>query len=188
MSRRERWRPPDPASTGPRPAPPVAPRCLPRGCERERLEPLGQGIGAGAERLRLRLELRVEGRDGRVHRGDRLLRSPDVLRFLQHAARAPRGGGGAPDGGHVDRLASQEGPQDGGPDRDRGLYSLLLDLLALARDRLLGAPPPLLERGDLGRVLLTKRLAGLVALLPRRLLKAHPKVPLGFARLRHGLE
>src|SRR5690242_9837961 len=161
---------------------------LARGLERERLERLGQRIGARAGRVGLGLELGVERRDGLVDRGHRLLRAPHVLGLLEHAPGAAGGGGGPPDGGDGDRLAAEEGAQDGGADRDRGLDALLLGLLALALHRLLGAPTALLERGDLGGVLLAQGLARAVALLSGRLLQAHAEVALRFARLRDRLQ
>src|SRR5216683_2604300 len=95
---------------------------------------------------------------------------------------------GPPDGGDGDRLAAEEGAQDGGADRDRGLDALLLGLLALARHRLLGAPAALLEGGHLGRVLLAEGLAPAVAVLAGRLLEADPEVTLRLTRLRDDLE
>src|SRR5216683_957377 len=161
---------------------------LARGLEREGLERLGQRVGARAEGVGLGLELGVERGDRLVHRGHRLLGPAHVLGLLEHAPGAAGGGGGPPDGGDGDGLAAEEGAQDGGADRDRGLDALLLGLLALALHRLLGAPAALLEGGLLGRVLLAEGLAPAVAVLAGRLLEADPEVTLRLTRLRDDLE
>src|SRR5229473_3947084 len=137
---------------------------LARGLEREGLERLGQRVGARAEGVGLGLELGVERGDRLVHRGHRLLGSAHVLGLLEHAPGAAGGGGGPADGGGGDRLAPEEGAQDRGADRDRGLNALRLGLLALARYCLFRAAPPLLQRGHLGRVFLAERLARAIAI------------------------
>ena len=77
-----------------------------------------------------------------------------------------------------------------GADGDGRLDARLGHLLALPLDRLLGAAQPLLEAGELRRVLLAKLLLQPVALLAGRLGEADPEVALGFLgpreRLRPG--
>src|SRR4029453_2925126 len=92
----------------------------------------------------------------------RPLGATDVLRLLQHTGGTASGGRGAPDRAGGDRLAAEEGAQDAGAPRERGLNALLGGLLALAGDRLLGATTSLLQGGLLRRIFLAKHLGGLV--------------------------
>src|SRR5439155_27115515 len=99
-----------------------------------------------------------------------LLRTLDVLALLHRPRRAPCGGGAAVDRGVADLLAPEDGGEDRGAGRYRGLQARAPQLSLFALDDLRRAARLLLCTMDLRRVFLAQCLDGGAAFLARVLI------------------
>jgi len=117
------------------------------GLDHDRLQALGRGVARGIKGRGLGAQLLVELTPLLLDRRDRFLRALDVLGLFHRAPDASCRGRRTADGAGVDRLPSEQRPDQCRTDGDGRLQLLTGGLFALTFDHLAGAAQLVFERG-----------------------------------------